>query len=114
MSWKLWTSSIRAFDVLREIFFFCHRTPIADGKPVLKTKLSAASGSPAPKHFISTTLTLRGFPESVTLTHGALPTGVTIKFAHNPVTDSRTGTKDLITFSASSTVHVGTYKITIT
>ena len=89
-------------------------TPIAHGKPVLKTKPSATSASVARGHSASTTLTISGFSQSVTLSHGTLPTGVSIKFAQNPTKASSPGTKDLITFSVSSAARVGTYKITIT
>ncbi|HXQ93213.1 MAG TPA: hypothetical protein VN739_09435 [Nitrososphaerales archaeon] len=78
------------------------------------TKLSSVSGKVAPGRSVTTTLTISGIPQSVTLSHGTLPRGITVKFAHNPTSDSKTGVTDVITILTSSSVHSGTYQIVFT
>lgn len=57
----------------------------------------------------TTTATIKGAPQSVKLSKGTLPSGITIKFAKNPVSDSIGGVTDLITIQITSSVAPGTY-----
>jgi hypothetical protein len=57
----------------------------------------------------TTTGTIKGAPQSIRLSKGTLPSGITIKFAKNPVTNSVGGVTDLITIQITSSVAPGTY-----
>ncbi len=87
-------------------------------KFVQATKVTLTLGSTSvrvtPRGSVKTTATIKGTPQSITLSSGTLPAGITISFAKNPVTDSSTGVKDAITITASSSAKAGTYHITIT
>ena len=84
------------------------------GSAALSAKLSSSSGSAAPGHSVKTTLTISGSPQTVKLSLGLLPKGVTVTFAKNPITDSKIGVTDVVTISASSSAKAGTYSIAIT
>ena len=61
----------------------------------------------------SVSLTVSGYPQTVKLSHGALPTGVTLTFSKTRVTDSVSGMKVSITITVSSTAHIGPHLISI-
>ncbi|MDA4116116.1 MAG: hypothetical protein OK442_06135 [Thaumarchaeota archaeon] len=86
---------------------------VANFNPTVTATLKPTSGSVAPGSSIKTTLTVKGGPQSVTLSTSALPTGIKVKFATNPITDSAAGVKDKLTISAAASVAPNTYVINI-
>jgi hypothetical protein len=82
--------------------------------PSAKITLSATSGSVAPRGSVKVTATIKGAGQIITLSHGTLPSGISVSFATNPITDSISGVADAITISASSSAVPGTYHISIT
>jgi hypothetical protein len=60
------------------------------------------------------TVTIKGAPQSVTMSYTSTNVGITVTFATNPVTDSVAGVNDIATVHVASTVAAGTYHVTIT
>jgi hypothetical protein len=73
------------------------------------TSITIAPGSSSP-----VTATVKGSPQSVTLSFSSANPGTSAAFAVNPLTDSVSGTTDAVTISVGSGVAAGTYHITIT
>ena len=67
----------------------------------------------ARRQTFSISLTVSGYPQMVKLSHGPLPTGVTLTSAKLRITDSLSGVKVSITIIVSSTARVGMHPITI-
>jgi len=57
--------------------------------------------------------TIAGAPQSVTLSY-TTTSDFTVTFNHNPITDSLTGVRDLVTLHESFTIAPGKYYVTIT
>jgi hypothetical protein len=76
--------------------------------------ISMTSVSIAPGASAGLTATVKGSPQSVTLSFSSANSGVSAAFAVNPVTDSVSGTTCAVTISVGSGVAAGTYHITIT
>ena len=70
-------------------------------------------GSAAPGGSASTTATIKGGAQSVTLSTGTLPTGVTVAFTTNPVGDSSAGVTDGVTIHVAPLTAPGSYIIKI-
>ncbi|MFI5419985.1 MAG: hypothetical protein ACHQ1H_03370, partial [Nitrososphaerales archaeon] len=58
------------------------------------------------RHSFSVSLMVTGYPQRVTLSHGPLPTGITLNFSKTHVMGSLSGVKVSITIIVSSTAHV--------
>jgi hypothetical protein len=82
--------------------------------PGVALTMSPTSLSIAPGSTGSSTATIKGYPQSVTLSYTSSKTGITATFATNPITDSLSGVSDVVTIHVGSTVAAGTYTVTIT
>lgn len=84
--------------------------------PSNKLTLSVSSGSVLPGGHTSTVATIVGASQTVTLSvanANQLPSGISVSFAQNPVTDSPSGVQDTVSISVSNAVVSGTYTIVI-
>ncbi|HEV2390063.1 MAG TPA: hypothetical protein VGS04_04985, partial [Nitrososphaerales archaeon] len=82
--------------------------------PNTALSLSATSVSTAPGGSAGLTATVKGSPQSVTLSFSSTNPGISAAFSVNPLTDSISGVTDAVTISVGSGVAAGTYHITIT
>ena len=82
--------------------------------PNVILSLSPTSGTVAPGKSTSTVATVGGGVQTVYLTVGTLPSGVSVSWKANPVASSAVGVKDTITFYASRSATKGTHDVTVT
>ncbi|MDA4130110.1 MAG: hypothetical protein OK457_05030 [Thaumarchaeota archaeon] len=81
--------------------------------PAIAVKLSSGSGTDHRGSSISTTVTTKGAPQSVSFSVNGLPSGATATWAANPLTDSLSGVKSKLTIHVSSGASPGTYVLNI-
>lgn len=88
-------------------------TVTATFKPNVVLTLSSTSLTIAHGGSAIDTATIKGSPQSVTLSYSSTTVGITATFATDPITDSVAGVTDAVTIHVASTVAAGTYHITI-
>jgi hypothetical protein len=82
--------------------------------PTVSMTLSPSSANVQPGRQITTSASIKGGVQTVYITVGTLPKGVSVSFSENPVTNSFTGVTSLITFYTAHNTPKTTYHITIT
>ena len=81
--------------------------------PSVSLSISPSSATVQKGKSVSTLASITGGEQSVYLTVGSLPRGISVSFASDPVTNSFSGVNDKITFYALSGASKGSYEITI-
>jgi hypothetical protein len=118
-SWQVSTSLIAIGDQKQQVTSVTINGPgiiTAKFTPSIELTLSDTSGSVNQVGYTTTVATITGASQSVTLSvfnANQLPSGISVSFAQNPITDSPSGVQDTITISSSSSVSPGTYSIVI-
>jgi hypothetical protein len=82
--------------------------------PTVSMSLSPSSATIVHGSKVSTVATITGGVQTVYITVGTLPSGVSVSFSTNPVTNSYSGVKSTITFYTTPKTPQGTYDIPIT
>jgi hypothetical protein len=82
--------------------------------PTVAIGLNPASGSIKKGTTSSTVATISGGVQTVYLSIGTLPAGVSVSMGANPVTSYMAGLKDVITFHVSGAAKKGSYTVVIT
>jgi hypothetical protein len=82
--------------------------------PTVQLSLSFSSGTVAPGNSLTTTATVSGGSQYVSLKLvSSLPAGVSVSFAKTSLIDNPSGVMDLVTISSSARTPAGTYSIVI-
>ena len=81
--------------------------------PTVSMSLNPTSGSVMRGRSTSTVATVSGGIQTVYLTVGTLPRGVSVSWSANPLTDSLSGATSTITFHTTHSALKGTYTITV-
>lgn len=87
---------------------------MANFGPTVDILSKSKSLSVAPGKFASTTLTIKGISQPVSITVAGLPKGVSISLSAGGLTDTPSGVTDKLTITAASSTTKGSYVITVT